>query len=778
MELVSANTRNFLFLTISQYNEVQNDVRARVSMRRDQAFWEGGNSYIACESFRISAAPSPGGLYYNKIGPDFYMSAAKSSTPPVSDWEPKAEELQKTNLVGTLLADTLVSRETVTNQHKTGPTLSCQLGVSGLIGDFTAQTALDHISRYMNPMAVTLNSYVCMQSEDAPFDAANNTWIQGYVRKSPSQAVTGAGTGPSNLFMPKCILLNPDIVYDQITAAGNNYATVNVFFWNDDNAVSTSTAFKDNVKLLIASGCLLHYNHPIADSTVTNDGTGIIYILGPTGIDSNCQVPGLFDTSTGPTLLRRPIRYETGANGKSFTVTTGTINSNFWEHKQQNTAKGNFTKWNDSYLKTVSTQIAGGRTVVGVAASVVIYAYPIAQKLSRLELAKDFEATVRMQNAQEMISSGMHIEVDNWKGRDATNLKNPPCPEFPANDGLCSRVWLREELVESTVAIRRDGGSELRTVYTPNEFFLIFNRADDSGIAVPWSLQTDVNGGFVVNWNSKDSYPTFNISKNMCDSLGLNPFMWQEFLKQDSRVDSKFITTRLGEEHKGDYGFETFQQSNVTFNAKTVYSDAGLTVPLVCSAAVPSGAAQVPVFLTPVYTSDGKKRFLLKVSEKKQTSSASGRKKIFPQLLTDGDGYQYYHYQELPSTCWIGNTQEVSVESWGTFSEINLVIPNLPFMPMLGSNTDQRILCSLRIPFEYGTANGPTGQVTSTEFPYYGDLLYNSDSSRSYLKITTDQQLYDCDVEARLIRRDGSYEVMTLPYKGQFQVKLRFLQTQ
>ena len=97
---------------------------------------------------------------------------------------------------------------------------------------------------------------------------------------------------------------------------------------------------------------------------------------------------------------------------------------------------------------------------------------------------------------------------------------------------------------------------------------------------------------------------------------------------------------------------------------------------------------------------------------------------------------------------------------------------------MLGSATDNRILASLRIPFDYSTSNDGSGDVSNTEFSYYGDLLYNSDSSRSYLKITTDQQLYDCDVEARLIKRDGQMEVMKIPKNGQFQVKLRFLQTQ
>jgi hypothetical protein len=120
----------------------------------------------------------------------------------------------------------------------------------------------------------------------------------------------------------------------------------------------------------------------------------------------------------------------------------------------------------------------------------------------------------------------------------------------------------------------------------------------------------------------------------------------------------------------------------------------------------------------------------------------------------------------------------VSVESFGTFSGINIVIPNLPFQPMLGTQSDDRVLASLRLPFQYGTGNNTSGIVNMTDFSYYGDLLFNSDSSRSYLRITTDQQIYDCDVEARLIRRDGGMEILYIPYKGQFECKLRFLQTQ
>ena len=82
MELVSANTKNYLFITMNQYNDKDGLVRARVTMRRDQPFWEGGNSFIACESFRISSAPSRGGLYYKILPDTFYLGAVDRTTKP------------------------------------------------------------------------------------------------------------------------------------------------------------------------------------------------------------------------------------------------------------------------------------------------------------------------------------------------------------------------------------------------------------------------------------------------------------------------------------------------------------------------------------------------------------------------------------------------------------------------------------------------------------------------------------------------------------------------
>ena len=166
MELVSANTRNFLFLTISQYNEQQKDVRARVSMRRDQPFWEGGNSFIACESFRISAAPSPGGLFYSQIPPDFAIGARIDTSPEDEKWNPADNDnpptlLQHTDpLAAGRSGDGLELHDPRTVRYGTGYQLAgkLRLGLDADKIENRTNDLLERYSRYCNPNGLTRGS--------------------------------------------------------------------------------------------------------------------------------------------------------------------------------------------------------------------------------------------------------------------------------------------------------------------------------------------------------------------------------------------------------------------------------------------------------------------------------------------------------------------------------------------------------------------------------------------------------------------------------------------
>jgi hypothetical protein len=341
----------------------------------------------------------------------------------------------------------------------------------------------------------------------------------------------------------------------------------------------------------------------------------------------------------------------------------------------------------------------------------------------------------------------------------------------PYVPGPSSVVRLSTASTNHSVTITR-GGEEV-VVYTPNEFYNLFNKVGNSlsgtSLTPPWLLQTDENGGFCIKWDMGGATSdTFSISKSMCDSLGLNPWMDYDFVHPDPKHE--YTATLLDTTYnEGSIDFDTsFGSMVLDYDALKLYE-----------------ASNNNEINPANWTMGTKVRFygadrdylLIDIQETTEAGGHTFSRRLIPATVMV-NGIEMYQYSRPPTIGQIRNTGQISVESWGTFSMINLVIPNIPFQSMLGGESDARILASLRLPFQYSTSNGPSGAVTNTGFEYYGDLLFNSDSSRSYLRITTDQQLFDCDVEARLIRRDGSMEIMQIPYKGQFQVKLRLLQTQ
>ena len=278
----------------------------------------------------------------------------------------------------------------------------------------------------------------------------------------------------------------------------------------------------------------------------------------------------------------------------------------------------------------------------------------------------------------------------------------------------------------------------------------------------------------MINWEDSDienPSSNFRISVPFAQELGLNDYF--EYYSEDflDRIDKIiFYCARVErrpwlQDVSQDFAWIDALDLSTTYPTWTPVGDKPESTP------VPGSGLQL-------WDRDGTKFEYVSHHEFSRKRMSSIKRKLYPQILTDDDGILYYNYTELPQMGSIRNTQQVSVESFSTFSEITIVIPNLPFQAMLGTSTDSRILASLRLPCKYSTNNDKDGKVANTSFEYYGDLIFNTESSRSYLKITTDQQLFDCDVEARLIRRDGTMDVMQLPFLGEFQVKLRLLQTE
>ena len=773
MELVSANTKNYLFLTLSQYNDLPKLVRARVSMRRDQPFWEGGNSFIACESFRVSTSPSQGGLYYNRIPSTFYMGCSVDTSPQEDEKDP--QDLKHATSGDNSSGDQLKARNI---QRDTGSLYATmQLGLDTMDPRETIQSRiLARLGRYFNQNVVTQGSTIRV------FDGDSTTnWWEGTLQEAPSQTMQGTGVGVGQLFQPRFMFPESEVAAVAATFAATPDAIqhVTMYAFGKDQATDE---FKADIVKLISRGLyletILKEPHPGASKFQNPPGLGpVIQILGPSTI--TCNIP---DVAPDGTLVDAIQWSEIMPLGPGTPITA---------MKNGKQVNGQCRTVDPSWI---GTDKDGVKLKVAIKFTDAAKEDAAKAALSApIQMSAAFQCTTSSMPYPTQVGSNVTMYINNWLPKTGDSEHVPPVFASSFSHAIKLPKKDKSNRTSKFDLIRRatTDPNNAKYVYTPNEFFYLFNRPESGIKAMPFVLNTDENGGFVVDWAPSVSDPNklfyhdFVISKAMVDSLGLNEYMTYELQQgvQDQHIDpgsglvSAFeiwecTVQTFATDDDGIFEDHTFAEATFTINSsELVETDDTVFVP---PDELPDTDFQQEVMIK----ATGVHVYLLAIKKKTYDRRESHPCKIYPVLMTDQHGGQFYKYENLPPNARLGNTQQVSVESWSTYSQIDIVIPNLPFQPMLGSETDARILASLRLPFVYSTTNAISGHVSATGFSYYGDLLFNSDSSRSYLKITTDQQLYDCDIEARLIRRDGQMDHLTLPYKGQFQVKLRFLQTQ
>lgn len=776
MELVSANTKNYIFLTLTQNNESSDMVRARVSMRRDQAFWEGGNSFIACESFRITSAPNSGGLYYQVVPIDFIMAADRNigkppdpaaggvvaqvnlEPPPgfashtaAAQGNPAADHPR----VGDILTATeiQVKKNPAPNTQDTvSATLSVVKADGSAFTESAFQDFVPRFGRYFGTSRITKNSV--LRLTDAHGGGAQSIDMQ--LTGDPLHTFMGPGLGINGLFVP--IVTFPEAATDfaKLAAGQNNdYMGGATIQYNADEGGVISSHTIWQVRAMFGQGSFVYASGGMpVGGTYYHDATyngPTFTVLAPTGLE--VDIAGAKNAQgewVSTVMFDDHLELAVGDH------VSMKINGNI-KHGKVTTSPPSAHRVNNHSFRWL----------------VDLRAIP-----AMLNQPPIISANIMANNRWcQAINKGRPLGLNGYQVHAVGNVvsANSTIDATSAGVGLHS---VQHRDVQSIIR-----GYEQRMIYTPNEFYDMFNQSGDDStgaLTPPWLLQTDENGGFCVKWKlpANETCDAFYISKPMCDSLGLNPYMDYEQLHKISLTD--YNATLLDVSYRNVIDDDRLQidaymvDANVndcTINGHTIIP---VTIP-----AVPNVSPQInrnwSMMDQVLYA--GRSYYILSVQTDGFSTSESVLQRKAPQIV-QYRGFECYMYTHLPEIGQINNTGEVSVESWGTFSMINLVIPNIPFQSMLGGESDARILASLRLPFQYTTNNDPNGAVSSTGFSYYGDLLFNSDSSRSYLRITTDQQLFDCDVEARLIRRDGSMEVMQIPYKGQFQVKLRLLQTQ
>ena len=147
------------------------------------------------------------------------------------------------------------------------------------------------------------------------------------------------------------------------------------------------------------------------------------------------------------------------------------------------------------------------------------------------------------------------------------------------------------------------------------------------------------------------------------------------------------------------------------------------------------------------------------------------------------DGLEYLEWKNPIKGAYLGNDNTVSVGSFSIYENIRLVATGFGFQPFIVAGAQEAVLSELRLPFSnsaslvYGEGENQI-TVTDTTSVFYGDVIYQAPpSGHQYLRLNSQQPIYDMTIEARLIPRDPDQpaEIVMLGFSDVFQVKLRFV---
>ena len=765
MELVSANTKEFMYMTMSQYNDLEKSVPARVQIRRDQPFWSGGNSYLACEAFRITCSPSRDGLYYKRIPHEWFIRAGRRQQ--LGDHN-QAYAAPATGRVSVIDAIPIHSLQDFTVRTS----LQIQNGAANAAPPTKDPELLqEELCALQRVLQCGQEVRVAYQTPAAAGGQTYGTIVSDFMGSLRSR-----GFGPKGMYFPKATAATSDEA--ALLALRQQQVTFTI--------PCASNSMEEVSRIVSMFGGPLYYQNVENEAHQFNAGSNVsndplFEILGPEGIGVDGDFPAgraLYANVAG--VAFGELQYKIFWDGP---LEIGTRVFCEWRgigvHPGVAGVVSRLPRWLSLNNQTVQVVLRTKSTAQIVAA--------IQARIQAMGGAPP--RTPLQQWVRTLALRGVfHRSSSDWTGHIYSRDMEIQLPALPAAPNTIAQVTgfaCPANMVNTWEQIsERRGGEKLADgtqsdvyTYTPNGFCNFFNtnlleRPREEQL--PYNLQCDVNGGFAIQWhrnssNTAQAWTSFSISRALHLALGLNDyFEWNESGGGEpvDRTEPTFTCIRQTDER--DLFDRNCDSIHALFRQNDLYQMAGQEL-------VPLPTIAVGDI---VYTADAAGWKVIATSTVEVDKRQSVKRRAFPAVRLLPDGTEYLEWSSLPMICMMRNNQKVSVESFQTFNVINLVIPNLPFQPMIGTDTDERILASLRIPFPYNTGNTISGAISNMSAPMMGDLLWNSDDSRSYLKITTDQELYDVDVEARLIRRDGSMEKLKLPFQGQFQVKLRFLEVQ
>jgi hypothetical protein len=317
---------------------------------------------------------------------------------------------------------------------------------------------------------------------------------------------------------------------------------------------------------------------------------------------------------------------------------------------------------------------------------------------------------------------------------------------------------------------------------TPNEMYQIFNVRDPAdNETYPWVLQTHSNGGFGIQINK--AFDNFRISKEFADALGLDPVLLRPTMIQNQRnpnTRNRIVVIQTGEPDVDGHARLIWGENDVDF-AEHVIEDVSSNFTTLDGQPINDqwcvDNLQTIIQRTGVEEAKSYYKLLQVMPQKELITQTSTILRRAAAVYTDAIDGDYYNWDHVKPGDEILNRREISVESFSLYEGIQIVCPNLPFSPMITSQSSgMRVLSEIRLAYQYTGNSDASGRVTTTSDEFVSDFVWNANNFQ-YCQLQSVGKIYNLECRAQYVFRDTSRPPVAvyIPPKGIFTVKIRLL---
>ena len=786
MELIDVNTQDFQYLTLSQFNGEKKYVRARCQMRKDEPFIQDtSNAFVCVESFRLSCAPNEGGIVYRML-PNTYSIQIEQDESKADDGADNTP-LEKTQLGSFSLekpdAQTMSFLPLKTGENEAAGT---RIDSSVNISDIVEGMAHD-----LNSMAIHKGTVL-----DVVFDDTDdNPSPKVTVLEDPLPLIRGPGMGALGVLPCYCqFVSNKSFIYG-FYPGGNAAQTVQIppdgpgpesqhtdqYIWAQIRINKADVpGVKINDLATFLSSKVSLYREDIGDAF-----TGAYFkVFGPMFLETDVNQQTAHSLNAGESHMpfRTPL-FQLYCKNTMYKQGTTCFMDATDDNGKPVTTSSKITymyKWYDDmgdhflfYLSGLPTQAAttdlsrsadrhpwsnSGIDADGEPDTNLYYIY----KTEHRDTTDLFDC----------LSANVSIQTNNTT--DQMDEK--------------SEATFKSESKSRYITTRRPTLGDPIPVFTPLDMFERFNTGwKDSA---PIQMMTDPNGGFRITI-LEDGIDALRVSVAMLYDMGLNTFITQEGIVSRTAPTYEYKCVALevhsvpGAVHAtpdykwcSDYSNPQPIQSHLHIGNLEEYT---VIDPATQNETFPlRDNTQLPCY---VVDSAGKFFKILNITYSKIENTEISNQYYEGRNFTAPDGLEYIEWRNPVKGAYIGNDNQVSVGSFSIYENIRLVATGFGFQPFIVADADQPVLCELRLPYSnafYMASGAGANQltITNTTVDVFGDIIYEAPASgHQYLRLNSQQPIYDMTIEPRLIPRDPSLpqERVMLGFSDVFQVKLRFV---